>query len=391
MVQSLCILGRQPRLSVTELESLFGSDKITWVGPHAALLDIAPESVPFFRLGGTIKLCKVLTHLPSTSWQDISNYLINNVPHHVTTLPAGKLKLGISVYNLTPSSKQISATGLSIKKACKLAGRSVRVIPNTDRDLNSAQVLHNRLTQELGMELVVVKSGNEIILAQTTAVQDIDAYAARDQKRPRRDARVGMLPPKLAQIIVNLATGNNSDAKLLDPFCGTGVLLQEALLMGFSVLGSDIEERMVEYTQENLHWLQTQYGQPGNVISLEVGDACSMDWRGAPSIIACETYLGRPFSTEPNREKLREIIQDVDTIHRKFLQNVSSQTNPGFRMCIAVPAWHTKGGVIHLPLLDQLTDMGYTRMSFVHSKNQDLIYHREGQIVGRELVVITRK
>jgi hypothetical protein len=38
-------------------------------------------------------------------------------------------------------------------------------------------------------------------------VQDIDAYAERDFERPMRDAFVGMLPPKLAQIMLNLAVG----------------------------------------------------------------------------------------------------------------------------------------------------------------------------------------
>jgi len=63
----------------------------------------------------------------------------------------------------------------------------------------------------------------------------------------------------------------------------------------------------------------------------------------------------------------------------------------GFRLCLAVPAWQTGRNFKHLPLLDQLTDMGYNRVSFVHAGGNDLIYHREGQIVGRELVTLIRK
>src|SRR3546814_11679403 len=61
--------------------------------------------------------------------------------------------------------------------------------------------------------------------------------------------------------------------------------------------------------------------------------------------IATEIYLGRPFSTQPDPATLQKVMQDTDTIHKKFLQNVARQTKPGFRMCIAVPAWHTKHGV----------------------------------------------
>lgn len=64
---------------------------------------------------------------------------------------------------------------------------------------------------------------------RTSFVQDIESYTARDQARPMRDARVGMLPPKLAQIIINLALSNNDITEVLDPFCGTGVVLQEGI------------------------------------------------------------------------------------------------------------------------------------------------------------------
>jgi tRNA (guanine10-N2)-dimethyltransferase len=223
-------------------------------------------------------------------------------------------------------------------------------------------------------------------------VQDIDAYAARDQARPKRDAKVGMLPPKLAQTIVNLATGNSDkEVTLLDPFCGTGVVLQEALLMDYGAVGTDLEPRMVDYSQANLDWLQQRWHLPRGKFSLEVGDATNHHWQPFDSV-AAETYLGRPFSSLPDAQTLSQVIRDVDTIHRKFLRNLASQTKPGFRACLAVPAWHVAGNSVkHLPTLDSLQEMGYTRMSFVHARNEDLVYHRPGQIVGRELVVITRK
>ncbi len=391
MFESLIILGRQPALSLAELESLYHADKIQPISQYAALLDMPSKDVDFSRMGGSIKLCKVLTEIDSQDWRSITDYLVEHVPKHVCCLVPGKVKFGISTYGLKVSPKAIGATGLEVKKASKAVDRSMRVIPNKETELNAAQVLNNKMTDELGMELILVASNKKTILAQTVAVQDIDSYAARDQKRPARDARVGMLPPKLAQTIINLAHPAPKQA-LLDPFCGTGVILQEALLMGLDVYGSDLEERMIDYSNKNLDWLAKQ---PGIDLSkqtylLETGDACDFKWQDF-DVVACETYLGRPFSTEPNPEKLREVIQDVNTIHRKFLVNIAHQTKPGLRMCIAVPAWHTKNGIKHLPVLDQLTDMGYTRMSFVHTPNRDLIYHREGQIVGRELVVLTRK
>ena len=163
--------------------------------------------------------------------------------------------------------------------------------------------------------------------------------------------------------------------------------------MGFDVYGTDLEPRMVEYSQVNLEWLHNTHGTAANYYRLEIGDATDFQWHNPSAIhfIACETYLGRPFSGPPTPPVLKKVMQDVDIIHRKFLQNVARQTKSGFRMCIAVPAWRTKNGFQHLKMLDSLEELGYTRTSFAHVSNEDLLYHRADQIVARELVVLTRK
>jgi tRNA G10 N-methylase Trm11 len=240
-----------------------------------------------------------------------------------------------------------------------------------------------------GMELLFIQVEGGVWLAQTVGIQDIEAYGARDQARPKRDAKVGMLPPKLAQIIINL-TNPEPGTLVLDPFCGTGVILQETLIMGYPALGTDLEPRMVQYAQTNLEWLTSKF--PVNAeYHVTVGDATSYKWPPTIGVIAAETYLGRPFSHRPAPDVLRQVISDVNTIHRKFLENVTEQTKPGFRLAIAVPAWKIGKDFEHLPILDHLKELGYNRLSFQHAEDQDLIYHREGQIVGRELVTLIRK
>ncbi|MCA9331173.1 hypothetical protein KC957_03915 [Candidatus Saccharibacteria bacterium] len=392
-MQSIAILGRQPALGIAELESLFGTDSLTPLLPHAAGLDLATTDIPFSRLGGTVKLAKVLTILDTTAWTDIQDFLVNTTPEHAEKLPEGKLTIGLSAYGLRVSPKQLLATGLSIKKTIRATDRPVRLVPNPETALSSAQVVHNRLTDERAWELILLRHGAQTILAQTTAVQDIDNYTERDRGRPKRDARVGMLPPKLAQIIINLSVHDTETRQrtILDPFCGTGVVLQEAQLMGFDAYGTDLEPRMVEYSQANIKWSQDTFQPVGTGWRVEQGDATHAECPHRYNSIACETYLGQPFSAEPTPDKLSQVMRDVDTIHRKFLQNVTRQTQPGFRMCIAVPAWHTARGVKHLKTLENLAELGYTRMEFAHARSDKLIYHREGQVVGRELLVLEKR
>ena len=414
-MQSLLILGRQPALGLAELESLYGGDKLRSVGDKAAVVDVDPCLLAFDRLGGSVKFCKILTTLDTLDWHRIEKFLLQVSPGHSERMPAGKMQLGLSVIGLDIPLKQIEATGLKLKKAIRKTDRSVRLVPNKAPELNSASVLHNHLTGPTGWELVFIRDGQQTIITQTVKVQDIDAYTKRDRQRPNRDTKVGMLPPKLAQIIINLAAGQLPEDKLesicdipanqpipkplldktlLDPFCGTGVVLQEALLMGYGAYGSDLDQRMVDYSSANIFtWLRGWYDFETGA-GVEKADATNAGWDIFPPIdfVASETYLGRPFTSRPPSDVLAQTMADCNLIIKKFLQNIHSQLKPGTRMCLAIPAWQTGGrGFRHLPLIDQISDLGYNRVRLEHVRDEDLIYYRDDQITARQLLVITRK
>jgi len=392
------MLGRQPAIGLAELESLFSAPLVQPAGRQAAILDLPHDQVDFDRLGSVIKFGQLLTTLDSTSWPAIENYLRQHIQAIMADTPEGKIKLGISQYGFEVTGAKLGALGLTLKKHLRSDGRSVRVVPNKEAELSSAQVYHNGLASATGCELLVVRDGQRTHIGRTTKVQDINAYAARDQGRPKRDARVGMLPPKLAQTIINLAAGTDpaKGQLLLDPFCGTGVVLQEAALMGYNTYGTDLEQRMIDFSARNLAWLAEQF--PDLALpepKLETGDATAHRWQPVPALIAAETYLGQPFTTVPTPEKLEQVRSACNTIHRKFLQNLASQIPSGTRLCLAVPAWQTRAGhFVHLSTLDHLEELGYNRMSFKHvetSKDRnDLVYARADQIVARELLVITK-
>lgn len=415
-MKSLMILGRQAELGLAELESLYGAAKVQPAGSQAAIVDVDPCLLAFDRLGGSVKFCKLLTTLNTTNWGEVERFLIKVSPDQSRTMPEGKMLLGLSLYDFNESIQRIEATGLSLKKAIRKTDRPVRLVPNKEHELNSASVMHNKLTSPNGWELIFVKDGAQTHIAQTVKVQNIDAYARRDRERPMRDSRVGMLPPKLAQIIINLSVGALPEEQLqnicdipagepvprklygqtvLDPFCGTGVVLQEALLMGYDVYGTDLEQRMIEYTDKNIAWIgkeydfdETKHGQ----LQTEAGDATNHSWKSADvNFVACETYLGRPFTSMPTPEVINQTISECNLIIKKFLQNLHSQLQPGARLCLAVPAWQTRVGQHKsLPLVDQIEALGYNQVSFEHAQ-EPLIYSRKEQIVARQLIVLIRK
>jgi tRNA (guanine10-N2)-dimethyltransferase len=180
-------------------------------------------------------------------------------------------------------------------------------------------------------------------------------------------------------------------ARVLDPFCGTGVVLQEAALMGFKVYGTDLSDKMIDYSKVNLDWLASTHRQEIDA-TIHQGDAMDTTWQLPVDAVACEGYLGQPFSAPPSPAKLAEVRKTCNYIMSEFLKNIGTQISPGTPLCVGVPAWRDNAGnFTHLPMVDELAKLGYTRHSFENVKNSDLLYYREDQVVARELLVLTKK
>jgi tRNA (guanine10-N2)-dimethyltransferase len=189
--------------------------------------------------------------------------------------------------------------------------------------------------------------------------------------------------------MLNLAQLAPGD-RVLDPFCGTGVVLQEAALMFAEVYGTDVSERMVRFTRDNLNWLEDAYNIKFGAY-YETANATTHTWQQPIDSVVCEVYLGQPMTVLPALPKLDAIIKECNNIATAFLKNLRPQLKPGTRCCIAVPSWFNGRTFLHLKVVDDLEKMGYNRVSFRQAANENLIYHREDQIVARELLVITVK
>lgn len=393
----IAILGRQPALGIAELEAVYGTDNTSWFSDTSAL--VAGSSFLLDRLGGTQKAGRVVLELQG-DWRRVSMKIVQEYAKKWYE-KEGKITLGISAYGFNVSPRDVQKTGIVLKQKLKANGVSLRLLPNSDTALNTATSHHNKLgLSENKVELLVIRARNgRIIVAESIGAQNITAYTKRDQERPKRDVFVGMLPPKLAQIIINLS-GAKEFGTLWDPFCGTGVVLQEALLMGIDAYGSDLSEKMIEYSRHNLEWLAKKYdashgGPLSTWFDLRVGDAMDIQFINKHTVplqaVACESYLGQPFSAPPSPEKLASVQKNCDHIISSFLKNIASQLQPDTSLCIAVPAWKDASGHFsHLPLIGHLDKLGYARHEFKNIKNSDLLYYREDQVVARELLVLKK-
>ncbi|MCL2094984.1 hypothetical protein FWH13_02590 [Candidatus Saccharibacteria bacterium] len=376
----IAILGRQPEIGLAELRAVYGHAEL--VLPQVALVK-TEKTLDIDRLGGTRKTARVIA-TKEMKPADVIKAL---------GLPAeGKITLGVSVCGVKATAKTANVLGMNLKKELVRAGRSVRLLPSKEAEVSDAASLHNRLgAVPAKKELIYVYSEGRQFLAELTGVQNLNAYAARDQERPKRDARVGMLPPKLAQVLVNLAVGSDMGAGkvVLDPFCGTGVVLQEVVLMGMQAYGTDLEPRMIEYSKVNLEWLGGAGRRTGaSGTRLEVGDATKHKWKTPISAVASEIYLGQPFSTVPSEEKLGDVKHVTGQILRGFLKNIGGQIEAGTVLALACPAWRRADGSFSRLPLDFLANLGYTVVD--GEPCSTLLYYREKQIVARDIIVLRK-
>ena len=391
----VAIAGRQPLISLAEIQALY--DKAArLVGKKLVFFEIDEDgeeniSPDINRLGGSLKLGRFF----DTDFNKLAKFL-------ATAHPEGKITLGISDFSKQKKSGLAKQKSMELKRSLARMGRSARVITSNEPEISSATAHHNQLGEKAGcFEIFLID--REIYLSLGT--QNITAYTERDQARPARDAKVGMLPPKLAQILINLCGKLPEGARVLDPFCGTGVVLQEAAIMGYVPYGTDLNERMVEYSKKNLSWLFNERNQkrfkilPDLILkkdqileAISVGDATNFTWEGEIDAVAFEGYLGAPMSKPPVDIKFKTEKAKCREIAIGFLKNITPQIKSGTPVVMALPAWLRENGkYAGLNILDEIQEMGYNFEKFQDLSQSDLLYYREGQIVAREIIVIRKR
>lgn len=387
----IALLGRQPALGMAELEQLYGATATAWWSDNVA--QVTAEGLAIDRLGGSQKLGRIVLRTPERSWPAVARQVADHYSHHWAGANH-KITLGISALGFPPTvdRRAVQRVGLTIKARLKRTGTSLRLVPNQGPGLNTATAHHNRLGLSAHkVELLILRGPTGTLVAESIGAQNITALARRDQARPRTDAFVGMLPPKLARMMINLTGPHPTTPRplILDPFCGTGTVLQEALLLGMDTHGTDLADKMVHYSRDNLTWLTRSHRLGTAQWQVAQADATTASWHPAPTAVVCETYLGQPFSAPPAPAKLRQVVGTCNRIISHFLANLAPQLTPGTPLCIAVPAWRDHDGhLTQLPVVDQVVALGYRPVSLRHVPADQLLYYRPDQVVARRLLLL---
>ncbi len=377
MNQYLFFLGRNSQLSLLELESVFDMN-FKGVCKGVVLCESNEElEKKQDLLGGTIKIAKVFSKEEEIDIDDIIiSFLIEKNKENKKIIIA----LNIFGKEKGKESQFLRNHLLKIKKAVNFP---LRFCNNNFTNVSSV-VTRKEIVNKGNIEINIINTRNDrYILAETLSCQNINAYSLRDYSKPFRDAKIGMLPPKLAQIMINFAGKTKT---IWDPFCGMGTLPMEALLMNKKVIASDISEEMTEATIKNIAWLKNKFKLDLNLDdALEIfkHDATEFIDKKVDAVIT-EGYLGEPKRQPPLKKEVAKTDELLSELYAPFFQNMKK--NGIKTVIICLPVYKMEDGLGFMEkTLESILQSGYNLQALSEKRRKSVIYSREDQFVFREI------
>jgi tRNA G10 N-methylase Trm11 len=330
-----------------ELESVLGvhHSKFNSVGTHHVQfeLDLDPHSL-MRQLGGVVKIGKVIQ---TASSDQLPQVIFKNLSRSDR-----RIKLALS------------ATHLS-QKELELLGKEVKSTATKNKQPVGYRILKN-VTESSGIgtrfeEFMMINPDPDIMIVHTIAAQDIDRFRIKDYGRPKIDRKSGMLPPKIARIMINIATSGKVGLTIYDPMCGSGTILAEALDMGLQALGSDINQNAVQSTQENLQAITKKLGItiPFRVWQQDISQGLTADIVKHVDAVVFEGYLGPPDLPD---EKITDMTKGLVKLYTGVFKQLSYIIPTGGVVVAALPAFASSWSVkMFDKLVDSCEKYGYTQ------------------------------
>lgn len=376
------VLGTHRELSIAEITAVTGISSFASTQGDALLVDTElPSQMLQDRLAGTIKVGSIVGELKEWDKEACAELIASMIS---AELP--RVEFGVSVYDAGDAHKakelrlQSQKLGLEIKKILKANGKPVRLVTSKEKTLSAVVVTTNKLL-ERGGEFVLIAQPDTILIGQTDAVQDFEAWSKRDFGRPARDSKSGMLPPKLARMMANLSGKEPTKSSLLDPFCGSGTVLMESALMGFTrVVGSDISPKAVADTKTNIDWL----GLAQASVEILLSPAEFLDERvaGPFDAIVTETYLGPALHGNEHAKFLKQNADALSELYRNSFGALKNLLADDGTAVVAFPVF--TAGAEPVATRKMMESIGF-RVQKV------LRYERAGQHVARDIFVMTKE
>jgi len=183
-----------------------------------------------------------------------------------------------------------------------------------------------KATLKHGRKQIKFQSGEKINLANTnfslfyhkyketvyfgkvTQNYNYEKVKERDMNKPIRREHLA-ISPRLSKILINLSGAKPHDL-ILDPFCGIGGILQEALLKQINTYGIDKNSQAIKDAETNIQWLKNNYKIKSKYTLKNLDSHKTPDLQF--TAIATETPLGKILKHKPSNKEAKQILQNFE-------------------------------------------------------------------------------
>jgi tRNA G10 N-methylase Trm11 len=408
MNRYIFLLGRNPDLSLAELKSVFArlslSFKLIQHAGGIALVESKDISIDQLNkiLGGTVKIGTVIETLPLDAIHDLPDLFTKEVLFNgFFDEELKKVEFGISVYSCGGrQSDFIKATDMhavltqAIKKELDSHGIKSHFPQIRDTVLSSASVDKNKLIRK-GAEILIIITQQEILVGKTGAVQEFESFSKRDFGRPVRDMKSGVMPPKLARMMINISQVSPKHI-ILDPFCGSGTVVQEALELGYkNVFASDKSEKAIRDTKKNTDWYMTKFNPDASAANVEIKH---VDVKKISHVVESESinaiitepYLGPTLRKRLTPQQAQNSIKELMDLYLSAWKEFHTILAPRGSVVMIFPAF--QGHVTsYVPILKEIEKIGFVQEQLSGSERKSVLVGTGRDYVLREIVKFVKQ
>ena len=385
-------LWREWKLSVAELINFFPKSEIIFCGNSVLILKNIDNNYlreNFYKLGWTIKIFELDFF---ANIEDIYESILETALN-----TEWKFKYSLNLF--WEKSLKLENILKKTKNLLKNKLISARYFNKDDwKNLSSAQILGNSILKKW-FDFNIINLWNIFYFGKTLEVQDIDSYSKRDFSK-NRDMQVGMLPPKLCQMMINIwKESKDCESKnVYDPFVWLGTVLIEALNMWIpQVFWSDLSEKMVDESRKNIsdfiskNWLKNISFKIEKLNAKFINESEILQ-KEKIDLIVTEWYLWE-IMTKKNisLDRINKQKESLLSIYSKFFENLA-KVDFSWKIVICFPFWEINGKFIYFDeILEILNKFCVIENIFksseinLSSKSGSLLYKREKQLVWREI------
>jgi tRNA G10 N-methylase Trm11 len=212
------------------------------------------------------------------------------------------------------------------------------VRPRNEIELRAEDVQKRQI-----IDFVIFPCASASYFGVTAYVQNAQEFRNRGTRRPEVNP-ISAMSPRLAKALVNIAHLNRGEL-LLDPFCGAGTILSEAILQGINCIGLDRDPNAIRQAKANLSWLETQtHSRSLGSYELKVGNARNLQAVIGPRkvhAIVTEPILLPTLHSSPNFDSAKRMMDMSSSTYSEALHSMAGIMKEGGRIVIVVPTLKT--------------------------------------------------